>query len=473
MSKNLGIYLSRERAVAAVTTSLGGSLQILECFTVTLEAKADQDCPTLAAQISAELASRSVEFDSVSITIDCTLYTQHDVNSRFTDLKQIARTIRFDVEEVIGDDANRMAIAFSIVKNVEDGSVVTVYSAMKDELRSILKDFQDHNIDPEVIEPDLISFSRAISYVMKDDSDHSPIFVAFNDTICYNAIMNSSHSRPVLRSFLYAESLDKTALLKRQLKLTLARNSISVPVDTLCVLNKDVDRDQLAAACDLLVPSPDEMLKDETRLFADSTDADISHAIAAAASMAPFSKKLIDFRQDFAPYQGKKRIAEISLRMLTLALAILICVFAFNHTVDMLKIKSNIVKVEQRTEEEYSSAMKGKSMPDKGVLILKGEVNKLRRINSGEESGDDNSISSRLQYVLEAINSTPPDINLEINSITVSEGMMRIDGSTNSRANTQKMLAAIDNHKKLKRAQESLQQNGAVDSFSVNIDFVK
>jgi histidyl-tRNA synthetase len=130
--------------------------------------------------------------------------------------------------------------------------------------------------------------------------------------------------------------------------------------------------------------------------------------------------------------------------------------------------------VEQRSEEEYSSAMKGKKMPEKtATMTLKGEVTKLRKISSGEESGDDNSISSRLRYILEAINSTPPDINLEINSITVSEGMMRIDGSTNSRANTQKLLSAIDKHSKLKRAQESLQQKGSVDSFSVNIDFVK
>jgi hypothetical protein len=471
LSKNLGIYLCRDRAVASVTTTSGGSLEILECFTAAMEAKAEQDCPTLAAQISAELASRGVEFDSVSIAIDCTIYTQHDVHSSFTDLNQISKTIRFDVEEVIGDDANRMAIAFSVIKSDEKGSIVTVYSAMRPELVKILKDFQSHNMDPEVIEPDVVAFSRAVGFEMKDDSEHSPIFVAFNDKICYNAVMNSSHSKPILRSFLYAEALDKTKLLERQLKLTLARNSISVPVDTLCVFNNDVDRGQLSQSCGLSVPEPQTMLNEGSSLFGDCGTGDISRAMAAAASMAAYSKNVIDFRLDFAPYQGRKRIAEISLRLLALAAALIICALAFNHTMDMLELRSSVSKVEQRTAREYSSAMKGKDMPSKAAtLTLKGELTKLRKISSGEAGGDDNLISSRLRYILEAINSTPENINLEINSITVSEGMMRIDGSTNSRANTQKMLGAIDRHTKLKRAQESLQQKGSVDSFSVNID---
>ncbi len=474
MSKNVGIYLTREKAVAAVTTEAGGSLEVSECFTVSREAKAEQDCPSLAAQISAELAARSVEYDSVSIALDCTIYTQHDISSSFSDYRQISKTIRFDVEETLGEDANRVAITFTIAKITETGSIVTVFSAVKNELRDILKDFQSHNMDPEVIEPDVVAFSRAVASQMKDDDEHSPIFVGFNDKVCYNAIMNSSHSRPVLRSFLYSEEHNKTNLLKNQLRLTLARSSISVPVDTLCVLNSDIDRQEVAEVSGLNVPEPASVLKPDAKLFGDGAASDITTAVAAAASMAPSAKTVVDFRLDFAPYQGKKRIVEISFRVISLAAAILLLALAFTHTLDMLSIKQSKEKVNQRTAKEYESAMKGRSLPDKGAaLTLKGEVTKLKKISSGEESGDDSSISSRLRYIFEAINSVPSDVDLKINSITVSSGLMRVDGSTNSRANTQKLLAAIDEHKKLRRAQESLQQSGAVDSFSVNIEFVK
>ncbi len=472
--KNLGIYLSREKAVAAVTAVNDGVLNVSECFTVTMQAKADQDCPTLAAQIAAELASRGVEIESVSIALDCTLYTQHDIHSSFADYRQIAQTVRFDAEEVLGDDANRMAIAFSIVKPEDNGSTITVFSAIKDELAKILSDFQSQKLDPEVIEPDVVAFARAVSFEMADNSEISPIFVAFNDKVCYNAVMNSPHSKPVLRSFLYIDSLDKTEVLLRQLKLTLARNTITVPVDTLCVFNKDVDRELLLQKSGLSVPDTVDMLKPGSSLFAVGDAADMAKAVAAGAAMSATSRRAVDLRQDFSPYQGKKRIAEISLRIMVLAASIFLCAVALNHTMNMLHVKSDAAKVEERTREDYSSAMKGKEMSSKAaVLVLKGEVSKLRKIRSGEDSGDDNSIASRLRYVLEAINSTPLDSNLKIDSITITEGLMRLDGSTNSRANTQKLLSAIDAHKKLKRAQESLQQSGAVDSFSVNIELAR
>ena len=470
---NLGIYLSKDKALAAVV-STAGQLKVLECFSVAMQANAEQDCPSLAAQISAELSSRGAEFESVSIAIDCTLYTQHDVHSSFNDYRQIEKTIKFDVEEVIGDDANKMAITFSIVKSEDNGSIVTVFSSPKRELTTILKDFQSHGLDPEVIEPDIVAFARAVSNEMKDDSEHSPVFVAFNDKICYNALINSPHSTPVVRSFLYADSSDKAKLLNSQLRLTLARESISVPADTICVFGDDIDREKLAQISGLLVPEPKDMLKESSTLFDSTTTTDISTAIAAGSSMAYIAKRVVDFRADFAPYQGKKRIAEISLRVLALAVSIFLAVFALTHTLNIIRIKGDIAKIETRTQQEYESAMKGAKMPPRGAaLTLRGEVTKLRRISAGEDTGDDNTISSRLRYVLEAINATPQNINLQINSITISGSLMRVDGSTNSRANTQQVLAAIDKHPKLKRAQESLQQSGSVDSFSINIEFIK
>lgn len=473
-NRNLGIYLSRERAIAALTFVEDGMLKVAECFTVTKEAKADQDCPSIAAQIAAELSSRQVSFDSVSIAVDCTMYTQHDIRSNFTDYKQIANTIRFDIEEVIGDDINRMAIAFYVVKSEEDSSIVTAFTAVKSELAEILADFQKHKIDPEVIEPDVVAFSRAVSYEMTDNSSRSPLFAAFGQKICYNSVMNSSHSTPVLRSFLYPESIDKTEVLSKQLKLTLARNTITVPVDTLCVINSDVDTSRLSGKYQMNCPQLEDMFKQNSVLFGDGSAGDVETAIAAASSMAFSSKRNVDLRQSFAPYQGKKRVIEISLRLIALAASILLLALAFNHTVSMMQVRNSISKVNERTNQEYSSAMRGKEMTSKAaVLTLQSEVKKLQRIKSGEDGGDDNSIASRLRYILEAINSTPTSINLKINSITVSEGLMRIDGSTNSRANTQQLLNAIDKHSKLRRAQESLQQTGAVDSFSVNIELVK
>lgn len=470
--KNLGIYISRQKAAAVLTTMHDCVLKVESCFTEAAQAEGRQYA-AFAEKIAAELAARQIQYDGVSIALDCTYYTQHDIHSGFTDYRQIAQTIRFDVEEMLGDDANRMAIAFSIVKTDDNGSVVTVFSVLKDELSQILTDFQSHGIDPEVIEPDVVAFARAVSVEMGDNSGSSTLFAAFGEKVCYNAVINTA-DKIVLRSFLYPESADKTDILCRQLKLTLARNTIAVPVDTLCVFNNDMDKSTIAYKTGLNVPEPLDLMKKESVLFAHASVAAISQAVAAGASVSHISRRHVDFRQDFSPYQGKKRVIEISLRLIALAASILLCAVAVNHTLDLIKIKSDTAKVEQRTQDEYSSAMKGKKMASKAaVLTLKGEASKLKKIKSGEDGGDDGSIASRLRYILEAINSVPADVNLKIDSITVSDGMMRLDGSTNSRPNTQKMLSAIDTHKKLKRAQESLQQNGSVDSFNVNIELVK
>ena len=101
---------------------------------------------------------------------------------------------------------------------------------------------------------------------------------------------------------------------------------------------------------------------------------------------------------------------------------------------------------------------------------LKREYTKLQRIKTGQSFGDEKSVTARLTFIFEAINNAPKNIDVKINTISVTTKTMRIIGDTNGRKSTLALFKAIKDHPKLSVGQQSLKQSGARDAFTVTIE---
>ncbi|MCK4958899.1 MAG: hypothetical protein KAT00_05855, partial [Planctomycetes bacterium] len=86
----VGIYLARASATAVLLSEHSGSPVMLDCFRVSIEDAPEQ---SLASAVAQKLAAKSLKFGEVSVAMDCSFYTQHDLTSDFTDYKQIANTV--------------------------------------------------------------------------------------------------------------------------------------------------------------------------------------------------------------------------------------------------------------------------------------------------------------------------------------------------------------------------------------------
>lgn len=101
----LGIYLSKD---AATVVCLGNG-SVLGCFSVTIGENQQQKPQELVRLITEGCAKRGLKFSDAAVALDCSMFMQHNVHSKFNDLRQIAATVRFDAEEVLGMDITDLA----------------------------------------------------------------------------------------------------------------------------------------------------------------------------------------------------------------------------------------------------------------------------------------------------------------------------------------------------------------------------
>jgi hypothetical protein len=115
--------------------------------------------------------------------------------------------------------------------------------------------------------------------------------------------------------------------------------------------------------------------------------------------------------------------------------------------------------------------MLGDKLPDKTspAKKLANELRHIRDVKSGLSSiTGEESISSKLTLVLGAFNNCAAATNLEIDSISISERSISVNGSTSSRTNTLKLFEAVSRGG-LEILQQSLSAKGARDDFTITV----
>lgn len=475
----LGIYLSEKTATAVLISGHHGSEAVKHCFSVTVEGEEEDNEQSLIANIANGLAQKNMSFGDVYVGLDCAMFSQHNLRSDFTEAKQIAQTIKFDIEEAVATDATDMAMAFGITNTDKAGSDITAFTADRESLETVLGNLRGNGFDPVAMEPDIVCLTRFFRHNLKLPQEVNPVFVILSQRACYIILPSTSGHAHQVRSFLVGPSQDKTALLTRQIPMTIstmgqADEQESVKSLFLTGSVEGLDLDGIGKATGLETQTIDlvQITKtDPTASFEGSSTENF--AIATGAALAGASKvKKIDFRRDFSPFEGKKIIIQKALRLMSVSFMILMLTIGVYFQIEVFKKNKAISKNQEILKKEYSAAMFGKKPPPKEAISskLKREYKHIYDIKSGQISGDDQSVSAKLTFVFEAINKAPANIDLNIDTISITSKTIRIIGNTNGRGSTLKLFESIKKHKKLKLASKSLKQAGGRDSFTITIE---
>jgi len=471
--KCLGIYLSDDSAVGIVLEGHTGHYKVLGSCKV--QRPADQDDASLGAMIAEKMSARKLKYDEVSVSIDCSLYTQHDLHSEFGDSKQIANTIRFDAEEAVATDAMELAIAFEITNTDDSGSDVTVYTAKRDMMTDILNSMLQKGIDPTAMEPDVVCLGRFIEKNNKPLTDRSKLLVIISENACYLIMPSDSHNAPCVRSFLMSPSQDITSVLAREVPITIASMSTAEPVTSIAVTGKieNINCEEFSLKTGLDVTAIDLAEKagaDTSACQEDITRSDF--AIAYGAALAELSRtKKTDFRKDFMPYEGRKRTIQTALRIFSIAATLIIISIGANFQKSVLDTSVQTKELKKSLYEEQATVIFGKPHTSKGKLSSKltRELNKVRSGRSGPSYGDDSSVTARLTFLFEAINATRNNNKIKIDKISIRAKSMDVKGTTANRRYTDDFFDQIDKHKKLKKGTFLLPESAGISPFTVNI----
>ena len=480
----LGIYLSKKRATAVLLSRRGSPPEVLRCFSVQDDAEHDSNDqsprgPSLAAQIAQTLASEGLQYGEVAVSLDCTLYTQHNLHSEFTEHKQIANTVIFDAEEALARDATDMALTFTVTSTDSTGSQTTVFAADRAVLYEMLDGLQAADMDPTAIEPDILCLARFLEQNLSLAKDANPLFVLLSDRACHIIKPQDHQLGPLVRSFVINASQNKTAVLAREIPLTLASMNLEKPVDSLFVAGGTGDQPDIKALSKTTgIPvktlDPAALTNADKSLLADC-DSQVEFAMACGAAIAEVKHiKPSDFRQSFAPYLGKKMILQRTLRATSVFVSISMIVLGLYFQLKVLRVNDYISGLDKNMRRDFAAAANyGKPPRSRSSIISQLEYihRKTQNIKKGD-FGDEGSIPAKLTYMLEAINKSSKTIDLKVSSVSVTTKAMSLIGNTKSRASTTNLYDSFRAHQKLDPI-ISYRERANRDAFTITLDLKK
>ncbi|RKY06073.1 MAG: hypothetical protein DRP66_09515, partial [Planctomycetota bacterium] len=307
----------------------------------------------------------------------------------------------------------------------------------------------------------------------------NPLFVLLSDRACHIIKPQDHHLGPLVRSFVINASQNKTAVLAREIPLTLASMSLEKPVNSLFVADQSGDQPDIEALSETTgIPAqtldPVALAGADKSLLADC-DCRVEFAMACGAAIAQVKHiKPSDFRKSFAPYMGKKMILQRMLRAISVFVTISMIALGLYFQLKVMRINDYTSSLDRNMRRDYAKAMYG-AKPRSNTSILRQLVRKhgqIQNIKKGD-FGDEGSVPAKLRYMLEAINKAPAQISLQVVSIDVTTKTMGLVGSTNKRASTLALFNSFKEHPKLIKKYESYNERANRDAFTIQLSLKK
>lgn len=467
---SLGIFLLRDKAVA-VWTSTGSEGDVLHQLCMTPSA---DDPATFGVQMARAVNRQGFAFDEAFVAIDCGSYTQYELHSEFEDIRQIENTIKFDAEEAAATDAANLAVTFEVTAALEPGSRVTAYTADRQLLTDILLDVEEGGLDPTFMEPDVICLARALEQTSKLSERTGSLFVILSGSHCYLLRPNAGYA-PIARTLLVQQGKDITQTLAREVLLATAATKQQQSLESVVLIGNagTIDAHALSrqTGLEVLTETPEKALS--LTVASDSPMTSTELLIAFGAAMAARTKgHKADFRRDFMPYQGKRKVMEGSFRLISISLAVLLLAAACFYQFKTFRVKGYTNDLADKTILQYQAVMYGKS-PPKGAnpsTKLKTVLNQVKNEQNAPGAGDNKSVPAKLTFFLEAVNSCNKRVDINIQQMTITERSMKVKGDTNSRSSTNALFNAVKKHSRITLASQRYGTSSGRDTFEITID---
>ncbi len=478
----LGIYLAKDRAAVVCLSVQGRERNLVGCFGVSIKQDEQPARQTLAQRIAAACAERQIKFTEAAVALDCAMFMQHSIHSEFSDVKKITQTIRFDTEEALGTDATDVAIAFKIDSTDQTGSNISAFTTQKNLLADVLGSLQSNNIDPVSVEPDVNCLARFICQNVSLSPDIHPLFAFLSRRNGYFVAPVSSVWQGVsptpaasMRTFLLSAAQNRTEMLGKQVSMTTALLQTAGAINCLeifdaadAIVCDDIAR-KLTVAVNRIDIVGSAGLSAEK--LADCPDA-VEFAIAYGAAIAHLDlPNSTNFRSDFMPYQGKKMRLQRTLRFFAVAAVILMFAAGLYGLMQAIQLNKYRAQVREKFAKEFSAVMYGEKMPGKAKEATRKISTALRRVKEAQKgfsSTGEEAVAAKLTLVLQAFNKCAAATGLNIESVSITDKMITINGDTPS-ANTLKVFDAL-RQSGLTVLQQRISPDGGRSTFGVTVE---
>jgi hypothetical protein len=172
------------------------------------------------------------------------------------------------------------------------------------------------------------------------------------------------------------------------------------------------------------------------------------------------------------PYQGRKMRLQQTIKFFAVATVILMFALGLYGLMQAIQLNRYDARLREKFSKEFSAVMLGEKAQGK----LKNSTDKLsralRRVKEAQKgfslTGEE-AVAAKLTLVLQAFNKCAATTGLNIDSVSITDKAITLEGSTSSPDSTLKVFEALK-QTGLTVLQQRIATNGARSTFGVTVE---
>ncbi len=182
--KSLGIDISDDQITGVALEQQGKSLAVIACLRLSLQEGAD------IAQQTRQLCEQLDWREGACICgLPLSLLSVRNLSLPFRDVKKIAQTLPFELEEQLIAPVDTLVADFFLSQTTDSGSLVVAFAAEKALLGSLLAGLQGR-VDPDIITPAVVPLAMQVVRHNRDNKNllllHADLYSITMVLICGN-----------------------------------------------------------------------------------------------------------------------------------------------------------------------------------------------------------------------------------------------------------------------------------------------
>lgn len=467
----LGVHYTDARITAVTVEKEGADIQIGPAVKVAHEGGWEEgDRIALIEELKEKLNYAGGKLCPVMLSVGGRFYQSQEYESEFSDPRQFAQTLRYDIEEEYALDADAMTLCYqrrSETKNqteIEDSvkTELLVHSAARDKLQEILTLFEQAKMDALVAEPDFVSWQHYLKNQEELPQQQSVLVVACSNDAVYILILDKDHRPVLMRSYPYTKGEEVKITLPGELRRSLGALADEKQPAYLYYHSNGLNENLIQG-----------ITKENHLQAVKLREADMTAACAAGVGLSSFKKQeQSDFRSDGMMCRTLVKAKERAWYGLSVSVSVLLLVFILVFHAQSRKYQM----IEKKTEQEILHAWQiafpeeGQRLPRDIRGIPRRVRNELRNIREKfsivtDTRGVSDSASNTFWLLFEVLNKLGEDFDLRIDNLSIYAKGATFTGSVANMADLQKLREAVDgDDSQIKIASISIEKTGSGSS---------
>ena len=453
----LGIHFSSEGVTAALVEKKRSRSRLAEVFKIAPPTEKTPELnQTLIDTLVRQLQHRHTKNPPAALALSGGFYQSQIHHSEFKDQRMLKQTLRYDVEEEFAVDAESFALCYQPVKTENAGHNLIVYTLDRDNIQTLLQQFETARLDALVAEPDINAWMHYINDCNDIPPDQALLALAWTSGVLYLTVTDKRLNPVLARSCVCASPKALERILTGEISRSLALLNADLQPRHIVFHEQGLSRQVISQLT--------KSLKIPARTL---PEPDAAVAFAAGAALGWLQRlPAADFRADGMPPRtlvAAQKKAFFGLSAALTFLMICVCFVLSQHT---QVYQNQITHDTEQLEYAWKITNQQREIPYRDEKIngssirstLENNYRQLQgRAGLQNTSALPDSISHTLLLLLDTLHTLPETFDLKIENIRVNDKAAVLTG----------LVRNLDEEKKLHQA---FKNNPGWDKFNYQIN---